>query len=237
MRYSDDSIYEGFFSEDQRYGPGILLTNATKSTPLQIDVGYWKNDRLIRLRKPVLTTKKQNNEFQFIKQFPQYDFYKLVNLELMFKHFQYQKSMKKIDQLLNNEQVYKYNEKFVQNSNEFISNSYSENSSTNLLIQMIENILKQSNLSASFQVWNKQSPLFEKFIADQCFQQLIYCMPTFIDLSAFGLADLQNILQIIKPSSQNVSLNLDESNGLLNSVYKETYDAEEESKMTVLKQG
>ncbi|TNN15203.1 Ankyrin repeat and MYND domain-containing protein [Schistosoma japonicum] len=46
MRYSDDSIYEGFFTDDYRYGPGILIENSIDS--YKINIGYWKNDRLIQ---------------------------------------------------------------------------------------------------------------------------------------------------------------------------------------------
>ncbi|RTG91122.1 uncharacterized protein DC041_0004596, partial [Schistosoma bovis] len=80
MRYSNDSMYEGFFSNDQRYGPGIFIT--ITSTTYELNIGYWKNDRLIRLKKSALN----NQAFHFIKQFPQYNFYKLINLQLILIH-------------------------------------------------------------------------------------------------------------------------------------------------------
>ncbi|CAH8428808.1 unnamed protein product [Schistosoma turkestanicum] len=208
-----DRIISGFFLDDQRYGPGILITHSLKSSsnPYEIDVGYWKNDRLIRLRKSVLNrNKNRNQEFHFSKQFPQYNFYKLVNLNLMFKHVQYQKSIKKDSELslltLNNEQgYYQYsNEK----KNEF--NDYFMMNSTDLFFQIIQNILKQSNLPKSFQVWNVKSPLFEKFIADQSFKQLLRCIPsTLIQSSNLKLNNLKQGTEIIE-HMQNVELNVAE---------------------------
>nr|CAH8822295.1 unnamed protein product [Trichobilharzia regenti] len=212
MRYSNGSVYEGFFLEDQRYGPGVLITNRTMMTSasIEIDVGYWKNDRLIRLRKSVLN-KKQTGKFQFSEQFPQYNFYKLVNLELMFKNFQYQKSVKRDYQLLHNEHVYNYDDRRIHETNESILNSYDKNSSKDLLIEIIQNILKHSNLPTKFQVWNMKSPLFEKFIADQSFEHLIRCLPTFIDSSIIKFNGLKNILQILKSNQQNDNLNASEN--------------------------
>ncbi|CAH8824056.1 unnamed protein product [Trichobilharzia szidati] len=223
---------EGFFSEDQRYGPGVLITSRTTiSAPVEIDVGYWKNDRLIRLRKSVLS-KKQSGKFQFSEQFPQYNFYKLVNLELMFKNFQYQKSVKRDYPLLNSEHVYNYDEKLIRETNESILNSYDKNSSKDLLIEIIQNILKHSNLPTKFQVWNMKSPLFEKFIADQSFEHLIRCLPTFIDSSIVKFNGLKNILQILKStnSQQNDNLNSSENEDLLYSMNKKRCDQEKDSK-------
>ncbi|CAI2722478.1 unnamed protein product [Schistosoma spindalis] len=197
MRYSNDSIYEGFFLNDQRYGPGIFIT--ITSTMNEINVGYWKNDRLIRLKKSALhnNDKQHHHEFHFIKQFPQYNFYKLVNLELMFKHNQYQKSIKQ-DQndLLINEQIYHYDQYYFNETLSLLLSLLINNTSINsteVLIQIIQNILKQSNLPQSFQVWNMKSPLFEKFIADQSFNYLLHCIPTSIQSSHLNFNNLQQI--------------------------------------------
>ncbi|KAH8855939.1 Ankyrin repeat and MYND domain-containing protein 1 [Schistosoma japonicum] len=161
MRYSDDSIYEGFFTDDYRYGPGILIENSIDS--YKINIGYWKNDRLIRLKKSIL----QNNEFQFNKEFSQYNFYQLINLQLMFHNNQYQKSIKHdfID-FLNNQ--YQYNNEYL---NELLLNNNSNNNnSTNYIMHILQIV-----------IWNVNSPLFEKFIANYSFDCLLYCLPTIIE--------------------------------------------------------
>uniref|UniRef100_A0A3Q0KRA0 MYND-type domain-containing protein n=1 Tax=Schistosoma mansoni TaxID=6183 RepID=A0A3Q0KRA0_SCHMA len=200
MRYSNHSIYEGFFLDDQRYGPGIFINNSPTSN--EIDVGYWKNDRLIRLKKPAIN-QSGYDEFHFIKQFPQYNFYKLVNLELMFKHYQYQKSIKQDhnNQLLINEQIYHYDQYDHQYESVTNLNNIPINS-TSLFIQIIQNILKQSNLPKSFQVWNMKSPLFEKFIADQSFNYLLHCMPTTKQSSFLNYNNIQQISEMME-SIQN----------------------------------
>ncbi|CAH8430212.1 unnamed protein product [Schistosoma guineensis] len=192
MRYSNDSMYEGFFSNDQRYGPGIFIT--ITSTTYELNIGYWKNDRLIRLKKSALN----NQAFHFMKEFPQYNFYKLVNLELMFQNNQYQKSIKQ-DQynLLINEQIYHYDQYDLNESLSLLLLNNSSINSTELLIRIIQNILKQSNLPKSFQVWNMKSPLFEKFIADQSFKHLLHCIPTSIESSVLNLNNLQEISETI----------------------------------------
>ncbi|KAH8855921.1 Ankyrin repeat and MYND domain-containing protein 1 [Schistosoma japonicum] len=161
MRYSDDSIYEGFFTDDYRYGPGILIENSIDS--YKINIGYWKNDRLIRLKKSIL----HNNEFQFNKEFSQYNFYQLINLQLMFHNNQYQKSIKHdfID-FLNNQ--YQYNNEYL---NELLLNNNSNNNnSTNYIMHILQIV-----------IWNVNSPLFEKFIANYSFDCLLYCLPTIIE--------------------------------------------------------
>ncbi|VDO90565.1 unnamed protein product [Schistosoma margrebowiei] len=180
----------GFFSNDQRYGPGILITMT--STTYELNVGYWKNDRLIRLKKSALN----NQEFHFMKQFPQYNFYKLVNLELMFQNNQYQKSIKQEqNNLLINEQIYHYDQSYFNESLSLLLFNNSSINSTELLIQIIQNILKQSNLPKSFQVWNMKSPLFERFIADQSFKHLLHCIPTPIESSLLNFNNLQQMTE------------------------------------------
>ncbi|CAH8497212.1 unnamed protein product [Schistosoma rodhaini] len=227
MRYSNHSIYEGFFLDDQRYGPGIFINNSSNSN--EIDIGYWKNDRLIRLKKPVFN-QNRNDEFHFIKQFPQYNFYKLVNLELMFKHYQYQKSIKQDHNnnnqlLIIDEQIYHYDHYDHQYESITNLNNIPINS-TSLFIEIIQNILKQSNLPKSFQVWNMKSPLFEKFIADQSFNYLLHCMPTTKQSSFLHLNNIQQISQMME-SIQNGDSNM---SNLKNDEFKQQQQQQQKQK-------
>ncbi|KAK4473333.1 hypothetical protein MN116_004495 [Schistosoma mekongi] len=206
MRYTDNSIYEGYFTDDYRYGPGILIEYSINS--LQINIGYWKNNRLIRLKKSILNHNNNNNnnnhEFQFNKTFSQYNFYQLINLQLMFynnnnNNNQYEKSIKRHDFIdLFNKQYKSNNNNNNNNNNQYINELIIKNDkSINYLMYLIEILLKQSNLPNSYHVWNVNSPLCEKFIANYSFDCLLCCLPTIIE--QLSIEQFNKFKQIFQP--------------------------------------
>lgn len=56
-----------------------MISEFVNQIPNKLDIGYWKNGKLIRLRRSVI----KDGMFDFNQTFSNYDFYNLIDLDLM----------------------------------------------------------------------------------------------------------------------------------------------------------